>query len=97
MLCFFTAVCGGIQPIREDRDRAFELLETYIERKSEAGVREDYDRVRGLVPHMRRRLWKASSKEQAWKQPLSPFGWFRRENDKNIRGKKDSSSASIFR
>eukprot|EP00903_Cladosiphon_okamuranus_P014637 g13572.t1 len=48
----------------EDRDRAFELLENYIERESECGAREDYDRVRGLVPHMRKRLWKASSKEQ---------------------------------
>eukprot|EP00752_Nemacystus_decipiens_P011871 g10528.t1 len=47
-----------------DRDKAFELLEDYIERESEAGEREDFDRIRGLVPHMRRRLWKASSKEQ---------------------------------
>lgn len=64
MLCSF-AGAGGIRRNREDRDRAFELLEAYIERESEAGVREDYDRVRGLVPHMRRRLWKAPSKEQA--------------------------------
>ena len=50
----------------EDRDKAFELLETYIERESDAGDREDYDRIRGLVPHMRKRLWKASSREQVW-------------------------------
>lgn len=49
----------------EDRDKAFELLEAYIERESESGdAAADYDRIRGLVPHMRKRLWKASSKEQ---------------------------------
>ena len=49
---------------REDRDLAFELLEAYIERESDSGGREDYDRIRGLVPHMRKRLWKAPSKQQ---------------------------------
>lgn len=39
-------------------------MEAYIERESEAGDREDYDRVRGLVPHMRKRWWKASDKAQ---------------------------------
>lgn len=48
----------------EDRDKAFELLEAYIERESESGERVDYDRVRGLVPHMRKRLWNAASKYQ---------------------------------
>lgn len=53
-----------------DRDRAFELLEDYIERESESGEREDFDRIRGLVPHMRKRLWKASSKEQVQESRL---------------------------
>lgn len=50
---------------REDRDHAFSLLDAYIERESEVGERIDYDRVRGLVPHMRKRWWKASSNDQA--------------------------------
>ncbi|CAN0043201.1 unnamed protein product [Pylaiella littoralis] len=49
---------------REDRDKAFELLEAYIERESSSGEREEFDRIRGLVPHMQKRLWKASPKEQ---------------------------------
>ena len=49
---------------REDRDQAFELLEAYIERESDSSGREDYDRIRGLVPHMRKRLWQAPSREQ---------------------------------
>ncbi len=53
----------------EDRDKAFELLEAYIERESDAGERKDFDRIRGLVPHMRKRLWKASSKEQVEHPP----------------------------
>lgn len=48
----------------EDRDKAFELLEAYIERETAAGTGEDYDRVRGLVPHMRKRYWNAPSTEQ---------------------------------
>lgn len=50
----------------EDRDKAFELLEAYIERESSSGEREEFDRIRGLVPHMQKRLWKASPKEQVW-------------------------------
>lgn len=60
----------------EDRDRAFELLEDYIERESGSGEeREDFDRIRGLVPHMRKRLWKAPSKEQV--QEPSALGLLR--------------------
>lgn len=77
----------------EERDRAFELLEAYIERESEAGERADYDRVRGLVPHMRKRLWKASSREQASplysrrrrkRSKLEPLDCRARDNDKPI-------------
>ena len=63
---FFPSVNTPIllYPDRKDRDQAFELLEAYIEREGDSSGREHYDRIRGLVPHMRKRLWKASSKEQ---------------------------------
>ncbi|CAM9341561.1 unnamed protein product [Discosporangium mesarthrocarpum] len=48
----------------EDLDKAFDLLESYIREAELAGEEKDYDRVRGLVPHMRKRWWAASAKDQ---------------------------------
>lgn len=80
---------------REDRDRAFALLEGHIERESKSfggRGRKDYDRVRGLVPHMRKRLWKAPD------QVEHTFRWlhFKRVSARLIHGHLSQTNFSLL-